>query len=330
MDLSISLFSGTIKENKLTFLLVKEIKNVSVAIIWFAILGSLYFFSHTGGEVAGTVTVSPPIFPTAERVEIKVPTTTDAEMPPEIGARAVLVQDFRSRRTLFSKNSDEKLPTASLTKLVTSLVALKTLSPEESITITESDVNVPLPRANLRPGERWTVEDLVTASLVASANDAAQALARAGGKGSTAAFVKSMNEFAAELGMHDTSFTNPEGFDNDLHYSTASDLSLLVFEFLQHAELAAIVREKKATIGPVGGGRSVTLTTTNKLLLEHEEVLGIKTGYTTKARGNLILLLDELDGGERVQYFSIILGSNAREDESEKILNWVRQNVVWQ
>lgn len=240
--------------------------------------------------------------------------------PLDLKARSALIVERNSGIPLFEENSEIPLPMASLTKLMTALVALDHAAPEAVVEITAEDVNTTPYKAKLVVGQHYFLIDLLKAMLIASANDATLALAR-GSLGSVPEFVKAMNERAQTLGMQNTNFSNPVGFDDPQHYASATDLSLLVSALLNYPQLLEIVKTRQDKISSLGGKFTHELRTTNKLLLIHEEVKGLKTGYTSEALGNLIILTDH--------YYSILLGSPQREEESEKIMSWVKENWTW-
>ena len=282
-------------------------------------------------QVAGAHTEMRGVLPIVQSQSPLEPQPQDQPVP-ELLARAVLVRDHNSGDVLYEKNPDERVPIASLTKLMTAILVAKHLSLAEPVEIAAPDLRVPEDRAGLVGGEVITVQDLLKAMLISSANDASMALARhSGGTDGAVAFVEAMNRQARALNMKDTSFANPVGFDHEDHFSTARDLALLVEEFFHYPELLEIVKQKEATIKSLDGKYAHTLLTTNRLMLVHPEILGLKTGFTTEAKGNLIIFVQDGSLASRpVQYYSIILGSPDREAETEKIFRWVRKNFIWQ
>jgi len=259
---------------------------------------------------------------------VLLPVSRNAEKPPEISAKAVLIRDVASRATILERNSAEKLPIASLTKLMTALVVVETSSLDEEVEIVSSDLNTAAYRLNFNPGETLTVRDLLTGMLVSSANDAALALARHT-KGSIEEFVKAMNEKTRDLRMFATSFQNPIGLDHARQYSTAADLSLLVEEFMNHTELLDIVKMKAATVSTISGRQKSRLYTTNKLLLDRADVIGLKTGFTAEAGGSLIILVHREKEHAPIEYYSIMLGSSDREGETDLLMKWIDDNFIW-
>jgi D-alanyl-D-alanine carboxypeptidase (penicillin-binding protein 5/6) len=193
--------------------------------------------------------------------------------------------DLTSGRVLLEKNSARRLPPASLTKIMTALVALNLASLQEVVTIHPRAVAHPS-SYNFRPGEQFLLRDLVTAMLVASANDACEAVAWHIG-GDEKRFVAQMNERARALGLKNTHFANPCGFDAPGHYSTAADLAKLTEQALQQPFFSMIVRTVVRDIATVDGSRKLSLRSTNELLMD-PDVNGVKTGYTSKAGRCLI------------------------------------------
>jgi serine-type D-Ala-D-Ala carboxypeptidase (penicillin-binding protein 5/6) len=139
---------------------------------------------------------------------------------------------------------------------------------------------------SFQPGEEFLLRDLVTAVLVVSANDACEAVAWHIG-GDDKRFVAIMNERAQKLGLKDTHFANPCGFDAPGHYSTAADLAKLTERALQEPIFSMMVRTLYRDISSVDGTRQISLRSTNELLVD-PDVNGVKTGYTSKAGRCLI------------------------------------------
>jgi D-alanyl-D-alanine carboxypeptidase (penicillin-binding protein 5/6) len=193
--------------------------------------------------------------------------------------------ELKSGRVLLEKNSTRRLPPASLTKIMTALIALESAPLHEVVKIDGRAV-VHHSSYNFRAGEEFLLRDLVTAMLVASANDACEAVAWHIG-GDDGRFVTMMNERAGKLRLKNTRFANPCGFDAPGHYSTAADLAKLTEQALQQPIFAMMVRTLVRDIATVDGTRQLSLHSTNELLVD-PEVNGVKTGYTSKAGRCLI------------------------------------------
>jgi serine-type D-Ala-D-Ala carboxypeptidase (penicillin-binding protein 5/6) len=204
---------------------------------------------------------------------------------PVIKASALYMVELQSGRVLLEQNATRRLPPASLTKIMTALIALEAAPLQEVVKI-DSRAVVHHSSYEFRPGEEFLLRDLVTAMLVASANDACEAVAWHIG-GDDKRFVAMMNERAVRLGLKSTHFANPCGFDAPGHYSTAADLAKLTEQALQQPFFSMMVRTLVRDITTVDGTRRMSLHSTNELLKD-PEVNGVKTGYTSKAGRCLI------------------------------------------
>jgi serine-type D-Ala-D-Ala carboxypeptidase (penicillin-binding protein 5/6) len=210
---------------------------------------------------------------------------------PSIKASALYLIDTKSKRVLLQKNATRRLHPASLTKVMTALVALESASPHQIVHIDRRAVVGRPPHLRLLPGEQFLLRDLLAAMLVTSANDACQAVALHVG-GDAPSFIAMMNARARTLGLKDTHFTNACGFDAPDHYSTAADLAKLTEQALQSPAFSMMVRTVERDITTVDGTRHIQLYSTNRLLLD-PDVTGVKTGYTSKAGRCLIASLSK-------------------------------------
>lgn len=208
------------------------------------------------------------------------PTALAAE-PPTSAVSAILV-DAESGRVLYEKNAHEKKLIASITKLMTALVAIES-TPDlaQEVTIQREDTLAEGSSMYLKIGEKLPLETLLYGLLLQSGNDAALAVARHCA-GDVETFVDWMNQRAKSLGMKDSHFMNPNGLNDDEHYSTASDMALLARECMAREELAKIVGTKSITLG------TRSFTNHNKLLWQYEGCEGMKTGYTQLAGRTLV------------------------------------------
>ncbi len=222
---------------------------------------------------------------------------------PQVTGRAYLVENGVSGEVLAASNDREPLPIASITKLMTVLVALQHVRLDDVVTVSRSAAAVGESSIYLQRGERLTVRELVEAALIQSANDAAVALAEYVG-GSQAGFVAMMNAEAVKLGLRDTHFANPDGLDAAGHYSSAHDVTRLARIAMKNPVIRQVVDRSTATIS---GGR--TLTTWNDLLSTFPGVFGVKTGHTTAAGWS------EVAAARRrgVTIYATLLGGRTRE-----------------
>ena len=219
---------------------------------------------------------------------------------PHVDARAYLVQNAATGEILAASHARERLPIASITKLMTVLVALQHARLGDVVSVSGAAARVGESSIFLQPGDRLTVRELVEAALIQSANDAAVALAEHVG-GTEARFVAMMNAEARTLGLRDTHFANPDGLDEPGHYSSARDVTRLARIAMRVPVIRSTVRRTTATIS---GGR--VLTTWNDLLGRFPGTFGVKTGHTSRAgwsevaavRSNHVTIYATLLGGE--------------------------------
>lgn len=197
-------------------------------------------------------------------------------------ASSAILMDAGSGRVLYEQNAREPRLIASITKLMTALVALESGHElNEPVTIQPEWAGVEGSSIYLRAGEQVALETLLYGMLLRSGNDAALAVAGCCG-GTVEAFVDQMNETAQRLGMKDSHFANPNGLNAEGHYSSAYDMALLAKACLENETLAKIVSTKTITLG------TRTFTNHNKLLWRYEGCVGMKTGYTEKAGRTLV------------------------------------------
>ena len=214
--------------------------------------------------------------------------------PPATSARAMALFEPASGTFLAEKNADERLPMASTTKIMTALVALETLPLDGVISVPPEAVGVEGSSIYLYMGEKVTVRTLLYALMLASANDAAAALAMAAG-GSIEGFAAMMNEKAAALGLADTHFCNPHGLHDGEHYTTARDLARLAAAALANETFAGIVSTRRYVAPQEGTGATRLFLNHNRLLRTYEGAIGVKTGYT-KAAGRCLVGAAEREG----------------------------------
>lgn len=202
-----------------------------------------------------------------------------------------------SSNVLWARQPDLRLPPASLTKLMTALLVVESSTAKDVVTVDAATKRETGTRLGLRPGEQYSVEDLLAATLIHSANDACHALS-AHIAGSESHFVARMNRRARELGLKNTRFTNACGHDAQGHYSSARDLAALAQRVLHYPRLLSLIDRTEMSITAMTATptmptmrntrRSFLLKTTNALLGRYDGVLGMKTGYTPKAGKCLI------------------------------------------
>ena len=205
----------------------------------------------------------------------------------QLSATAAILMDADSGEILYEKDAGRRMRIASTTKIMTALVALDRARLTDTITVTAAHM-VEGSSMYLKPGEKLELETLLYGLMLCSGNDAALAIADHCGPGIDA-FVEKMNAKAQELGMEHTSFANPNGLDDEKHYSTARDMAVLAAYAMKNETFARIVSTKSITIG------SRTMVNHNKLLSQYEGCIGLKTGFT-KAAGRTLVSCAERDG----------------------------------
>lgn len=257
--------------------------------------------------------------PFEQMVEIKV-----SQNPPlklEVNsAISIKISPSGREKILFKKNTEEILPLASLTKLMTAVIILEDANYDLKRLITISKTaaeqeNVP-DYGNLKAGERFTVEKLLELMLSYSSNDAAYSLSELIGVNN---FVKKMNFKARELGLSQTNFLNSTGLEdsqNNFNYSTAEDLAVLIKYILKNHPLIFEISLKKKMYLTRNG-------VSDLVLADSQTMLGGKTGYTDEAGGCLIFLFFNEKGSI---IMNIILGASSTEtriQEAQKLINWI-------
>lgn len=232
-------------------------------------------------------------------------------------AEAAVLLDVESGRVLYEKNARETLPIASTTKIITALVVREQLDLDDSVKITAEAAAVGERSINLVAGEELTVEQLLYAILVQSANDAAYALAQYTA-GSIEAFADMMNKKARALGAENSSFVNPHGLDQAGHYSTAKDMAVLGRQLLKDPVLAEMVKTEEYEIPHPGQPYSRVCVNTNEILDSYPGATGIKTGYTGTA-GRCLIASAERDGESLV---AAVLNSQNRAADATALFNY--------
>jgi len=242
------------------------------------------------------------------------PISGSTARPPAVKAKAVVVADA-SGTVLYELHAGRRLAMASITKIMTALVTLERTRPNQRVRVRGPAPSIGESTFHLEPGERLRVRDLLTAALVQSANDAAYALAAYVGHGKVRAFVRLMNERAAELGLNDTHYARPDGLDARRHYSTALDTLKLAREAMKKRLFRKIVRMKA---GVVAGRR---LYVWNDLLRIYPGTIGIKTGHTDRAGWSEVAAAKR-DG---LTLYAVLLGGPSRSRRNRglaALLDW--------
>ncbi len=201
---------------------------------------------------------------------------------------ALIAKDLNKKELIFAKDEQKISQPASLTKIMTAIIAIESGRMNEVVTITKDMIRVEPTKANLRVGEKFYLKDLVIAAMVMSANDAAMSVGVFLGDGNIDNFVARMNKKAKAIGMKNTNFTNPCGFDIGDHHSTALDLLYLSEYAIKNSTFNEMAKLKRHDFKALNTKRNYAAYTHNKLLNNYKYAVGIKTGYTQKAGPCLI------------------------------------------
>ncbi|MFH1833177.1 MAG: D-alanyl-D-alanine carboxypeptidase family protein [Candidatus Levyibacteriota bacterium] len=237
---------------------------------------------------------------------------------PEILAKSVFVYDLTSQKTLYEKNAKERLPIASLTKVMTSIISLENPKKDDRYLVLKRDL-VGEDSMGLTEGEIISLEELLYGLILSSGNDAAEVLADnfSGGRQD---FINAMNKKAKSLGLKDTHFTNPSGLQGDGNqYSTAYDLFIITNYALNNFPLFnKVAATFQQEILSTSGHKYFFLENETNLISSYPGVKGVKTGYTPEAELCLITYLDYQ--GHKI--IGVILGSNNRRTEMKELLDY--------
>lgn len=242
---------------------------------------------------------------------------------PNFSARAVLVKDLATNTILFQKDANISYPIASTTKIITALVASKYFKQNSVLTVGKS-ANTPGSKVGLAAGEDLTFRSLLYGMLLNSGNDAAFAIAE-NYPGGVSGFVSAMNRIVSDMGLGNTHFDNPAGFDSPRHFSSAEDLAIITEEALKNDVLTRIFATKETNIVSLDKKYLHPLFNLNRLLSDVRGVMGVKTGTTDQAKENLVTLVER--DGHKV--LIVLLGSNDRFLETTRLIDWAYDNFQW-
>ncbi len=249
--------------------------------------------------------------------------THAAEFTDTVNAKSAIVMEASSGRVLYEYNADEALPPASVTKVMTLLLVLEAIdagkiSVEDTVTVSDYASSMGGSQVFLKAGEEMSVDDLLKSVVVASANDAAVALAEYVA-GSEASFVSMMNDRAAELGMKNTVFKNTNGLDDSDtgHVTSARDIAIMSREVLKHER---IFNYSTIWMDSIRNG-AFGLTNTNRLVRFYRGCNGLKTGSTSKA-GFCISATAERDGMQLICVTMAAPTKDARNALTASLLDW--------
>lgn len=244
----------------------------------------------------------------------------------DISGRSYLLMDFNSGEIILGRNEHDRLPPASITKIMTLLIAMEyiqngTISMDDRVIVSESASKAIGTSVYLDAGEVQSVENLIKAISIRSANDASIALA-VHIAGSEEAFVKLMNERAAQLGMENTNFNNSSGLPIENHYSSAYDIAIMSRELMKHESIIPYLTTYMEDMQVGKSKTSIqTMVNTNRLIKDYQGANGIKTGSTSEAKYCLSASAKRGD----LQLIAVVLGvetSALRFSEAMKLLDY--------
>lgn len=239
-------------------------------------------------------------------------------------ASSAMIYDLNSGSVIYQKDADTKRSIASINKLMTALVIMESHKPNEVVTIKDLPALGPYDqKIGIRNGEEFELSELLKATLIHSANDAANALAIYD-SGSIEAFAGKMNQKAKQWGLDNSKYSNANGLEGGDDYSTAKDVATLASLLIQNKYFADIVKTKSLYVSNLEG-KEYLLTSTNKILGQ-SGVVGMKTGYTLKAGECLVTVADK--GGNKI--VTVVLDSPDRFQESKSMIDWAFNNYIWQ
>lgn len=284
-------------------------------------------FSAMSCLVATTVPAACLPLPSAtDQAPSATPTRTGAAVDVILTAEAALAWDVSSGEVIYTKAAAQRRPVASLTKLLSLLYIQEKLPPNHLVTIPPAAATAARSGANIRlpVGEHASVEELMAASAIASANDAQVSLALAV-SGSEEQFVADLNQYAATIGLTNTKAANATGLSGGEQYSTASDIRFLLTRAAASPRLSEYLRKKAGSLQTLEGTKRA-YTSTNQLLETYLAIVAAKTGYTVEAGENVAVITT---GPARQELGVVILGSTQRFQDAKVLTEWIWRNYTW-
>lgn len=267
----------------------------------------------------------------AAKEESTGPTKTSNSLGIKVTAESALVVDRDSKQVLFSKNPDDVRAMASITKVMTAIVALESAKDlEATVTIDPELTRLEGGKIKLLSGEEITLYDLICGALIASGNDAASAVGKYVGGGDMDVFVEMMNTKAKEIGMNHTQFRNPSGLDEDGQITSTRDLAIMFDYALKNEKFREIIGMRHAEAHALNVDKIHYFNNTNKLLRDtYSYMKGGKTGFTDNAGFCLISVSGHSAQDEII---TVVLGSDLSGNQfqdSKALIEWTYDNFEW-
>lgn len=238
-------------------------------------------------------------------------------------ARGMVVIEGNTNKVLYSFNSNDQLPMASTTKIVTAILAIENCQNlDEKFLVSEKAVGIEGTSIYLKSGERLSMRELLYGLILASGNDCAMAIAEY--FDGVDNFVSMMNDFAKNLGLSNTQFKNPHGLDEDGHYTSAYDLAIMTSYALKNPVFKEIVSTERMVIEPTEFYQARYLKHKNRLLFTDENCIGVKTGFTDNA-GRCLVHAHEENG---MQLICVVLNCQPMFEECDRLTNLAMSNYI--
>lgn len=242
----------------------------------------------------------------------------------DISAKSAILVDFNTGKVLYSKNENEPLAMASMTKVMSMLLIMEkiddgSLKYDDIVEISTESSSMGGSQIFLNPGDKYKVIDLLKGVAMASANDAVVALAEKT-YGSKEHFIEAMNKKAESLGLKNTHFVNVHGLDEEGHYSSAYDMSVMARELLKHEKILDFTKVYEEYLTKPDGSQ-IWLVNTNKLVRFYDGVDGLKTGFTQNAG----YCLTATGKKNNLRLISVVMGEESiekRSSDTVKLLNY--------
>ncbi|MBE6746237.1 MAG: hypothetical protein E7558_02135 [Ruminococcaceae bacterium] len=341
---SISLKTG--ETAKLTATL-EPLDTNNTEVKWMVTVGdTIAAVSEDGTVTAGGPGIATIVCESVDKPEIsascQVCVTSEA---PKVSAENALVYNVDTGNIIMTKKADSKTSPASLAKILTASVALKYAKADDVFTV-GSELKLVKPGSSIcqiREGFKLSLQDLICGMLVSSGNDAAYTIAaniarkESGNnmtdKAAIEHFCELMNAYAKEIGMTNSNFTSPDGWDDDEQYTTAADLAILTRNAISIPEIKEVVAYDSKHV-TFASGQHIVWSNTNLMLHKdsdfyNEYVTGFKTGSTTKAGKCLISTYESSDESTAGNFVIVVLGCDSdaqRYKDTEKLIKWAREN----
>ena len=230
---------------------------------------------------------------------------------------SLIVKDLSKNQMIYKKGETRVLKPASLTKIMTCILAIESGKMDNVVTITRPMIQVEPTKLDLKVGDQVRLKDLVHAALIKSANDAAYSIAYFLGNNDKDRFISMMNNKAKKLGMRNTNFQNPAGFDQPNHRTTAKDLTKLAEYAIKNRTFNKIVKMNSYSFNTLNTNKKFSVYTSNKLQKENKYVVGLKTGYTSGAGACLIARAKK----DKKDILLVMLNADNRWKNAKNVVN---------